>query len=69
MSAYTKLLDVIVKLTAKDARIHELEEALRPLADWAGTIYDHQDDDDTKDIWVYIGAIRRAAELLKGGEG
>ena len=47
----------------------DLLEALKPLANWAETIYDSQSDDETKDIWVLVGEIRKAAALIEQVKG
>ncbi len=51
-------------LAALTERVRVLEAALMPFADWVDTIYKEQDDDETKDLWVYVKEIRGAATVL-----
>lgn len=52
--------DAAYRMGYGDARA---AEALKPLAHWAEQIYEDQDDDDTKDMWLAIVDLRRAAQV------
>ena len=46
-----------------------LLEALEEVASWAETVYDFQDDDDSKDLFLTVGTIRKAAVLIEQVKG
>lgn len=47
------------------ALLHRAAEALKPFAHFLESVYDDQADDDSKEIDVSVGDLRRAAALIR----